>query len=733
MKNRGRIFSTLFIINCIIGFSSVLYAQPGNSQSEIPLMRQIFHENINKTQQAILDADGVVDSQFAMSNDSVLNAKVTYAVTLSVDSLQNAIEIDTSLNNNNKIKFLRGLNEAMVFFLREYKFRTIKPILFGDLIKAFGEGIALEKKNEPITPIIQKYDLDIGNILIRTIAYNNNIDAENCKAILVMKDCKRHPEKALTILSAHPEVPYGDSLIVTVAYKYPETLYDYAAAPDALGDTIRASTDSLVKTIAYMAGLKSGRQYFPFLDDLYRGRLSYREVDSAMDDSLKYFNLLVQTEIDYANRIRKHDTPMGLKALDYKLTITASLFVNVINGLHESPDEIRFKILKPLTPQQLYYLAVMEEEIIYTSSYVHGVYPEIFRKLKPPRGDSLLLSVRFDHFKKWIRMAADYNELDDFLKRMDKGNAELLMKAFVDRLDKTESLEDAVDVADAYSSISDKAVQQLILGEVQKNLNIARNDSNERATNIYNILNTLFISMSDSNHVDVSKELGIQPVYIMPNKSLQDSSGKIIVQQFFYSDKDGKQVYQDFVNSFDNANWKISDDKEWITVSSKRGMPVVIYANKPLGGEFENKDEDAQKDLCAYLRENEYDPTFVIHRGHSYHLNSTLEKLAGSAKVVLLGSCGGYQSLNKVLGTCPEAQIIASKQTGSGSINQPMINIMMETLREGKDLNWPEMWRSFSKEFKGNPLFEDYIPPYKNLGAVFIIAYNKLEDKESDQ
>ena len=49
--------------------------------------------------------------------------------------------------------------------------------------------------------------------------------------------------------------------------------------------------------------------------------------------------------------------------------------------------------------------------------------------------------------------------LNDFLGRMDKQNAETLMKAFVIGLEKprkTNDLEDAVDVADSYSSIMDK-------------------------------------------------------------------------------------------------------------------------------------------------------------------------------------------------------------------------------------------------------------------------------------
>jgi len=97
--------------------------------------------------------------------------------------------------------------------------------------------------------------------------------------------------------------------------------------------------------------------------------------------------------------------------------------------------------------------------------------------------------------------------------------------------------------------------------------------------------------------------------------------------------------------------------------------------------------------------------------------------------LVLLGSCGGYHNLHDVLETCPYAHIIASKQVGSGTINQPMIVSITESLRQGKNLNWPEMWKSFGKQFKGNELFDDYIPPHRNLGAIFIMAYNKIMDE----
>jgi hypothetical protein len=339
-------------------------------------------------------------------------------------------------------------------------------------------------------------------------------------------------------------------------------------------------------------------------------------------------------------------------------------------------------------------------------------------------GDSLLMLVRFDHFRKWIKMAANYNTLDDFLKRMDKGNAEVLMKAFVNGLEKSTTLEDAVDVADSYASINDKSIHDLILNQVQYNLEQAKKTDNKKAADIYNILNTLFLSMDSSNHIDVAATLGIPPVYFMPNKSMRNDSGQIIIQQFFYGDKDGNGVFNSFIGGFRNANWKITSNEKWVLVSSTKGVPVKIYSNRPLD-EQKDLDAEAQAALCDYLTSNDLDPSMVIHRGHSYYLPSTLQQLDNSAKLVLLGSCGAYQHLNKVLSICPTAQIISSRQTGSGTINGPMINIIVEQLRQGKDLNWPQLWKTIGNIVSHKEYFDDYVPPFKNLGAVFIMAYKK--------
>jgi hypothetical protein len=365
---------------------------------------------------------------------------------------------------------------------------------------------------------------------------------------------------------------------------------------------------------------------------------------------------------------------------------------------------------------------------MYTSSYVRGVYPRVWQRMANPKSDSLLMKVRFDHFRKWIKMAANYNTLDDFLKRMEPANAQLLMKAFVNGLDRSGSLEDAVDVANSYASIEDSLLRKLILNQVQLNLQQAKRTANKKATDIYNILYKLFLSLDAPDKIDIAATLGIPPAFFMPLKNLQDTaSGKIVVQQFFYGDKDGQTVFNGFIGSVSNANWKITSNDQWITVSSTKGTPVVIYANKPLD-ETKNLDAEAQSKLDQYLFDNNINPSIIIHRGHSYWLPSTIDQLVPSAKVVLLGSCGAYQSLDQILKICPTAQIVASKQTGSGLVNHPMIYTILETLRQGKDLNWPQLWAGLSKTLGKNELFDDYVPPHKNLGALFLMAYAKKQE-----
>lgn len=689
----------------------------------------IFHDNIVKNQQKIDRLDGKQDHKLNAGNEEATR-QATTALFDTVDEIRNNIEADTLLDFNGKMKYLRGLNDVLTTFeIYSRKENGVRLSQFSQLITLYTKASELEKTGSSITPLIEANPAEVGEVLLSTLIFSRNPGFAESKALVQRRRQEMKPEQILPTLQRNPQNPGADSLIKTIAYLNPEELYSYAQAGDDLAMVIQNHSDPLVRMISKLANMNTGRLYFPFLDNLYHGKMTLDEIDSTMEDKYKYFRLLVNTEIDYAGRFNRGDTPVVMSALSDMIKNKAvEGFINIINGLHDATDNIRMKEVEPLNSQELYYLCVMGDPEIYTSSYLK-VYDRMFQRLKAPSSDTLLALVNHDFFKKFIKMAAGYNTLDHFLGKMNKANAQALMQAFAANLEKTTNLENAVDVADSYASISSPQLRKLILEVTHKSYAELLKSNNKRGIAIYDILNSIFESLDPANKIDVSAKFGIPTVYAVKNNTLKSPSGRIVIQQFFYGDKDGYTEFNNFKAAYRNPNWRIIDKPEWIEVSSVRGTPITIFSNKPLNASTD-LDAQAQADLSNYLEEKELTPTVVIHRGHSFYVRFTIKQMPPTAKIVILGSCGGYHNIGGVLNIAPTAHIIASKQVGSGTINQPMIVNLTEDLRMGKDLNWPQKWRQFAKLFGNNDRFDDYIPPHKNLGAIFIMAYKRTFGNE---
>jgi hypothetical protein len=311
---------------------------------------------------------------------------------------------------------------------------------------------------------------------------------------------------------------------------------------------------------------------------------------------------------------------------------------------------------------------------------------------------------------------------------MSDSTSSLLMTAFVRGLDRSFGLEDAVDVADSYSSINNGSIKELLREEIQSNLQIQKNEGNKRGEVIYDILSLLFSSADDSSGL-LTARFHIPPVYKLNFSDLSDSAGRIIQQVFFYGDKDGRESFANFMSIYTGkTEWKITKKENWVEIKSLIGKPVWIFANLP----FENSNGDdpdakAQGLLSEYLTTQSLFPSVVIHRGHSYHLKYTIGQLPSSAKIIVLGSCGGFQNLNSVLDICPEAHIISSKEVGTKLVNDPILKLITESLRKGEGVDWISIWAKLEKQFSAGVAkerFGNYIPPHKNLGALFIKAFS---------
>jgi len=711
----------------------------------IPIQRQRNHEVIREEQIRCDKADGKLDGMIKVSGNEEINLQVTDAIMRKVNSLTDFIETtEKVVSNNEKIRQLNYVHDVLINFRTEWISKKLNPVMAPLLIDNFEKLLKANIDTASIAPYINEVPYEIGRI--NTEIFKNNKGYKDSKKILFIKYCALNPDKILSSIRPYVNEPFADSMVVLACLNNPKQLYDYASAVNSPeGRLIHKNTDPTVREIVKLSQTTNALFYYPFLDDILKGKQSIDSIKKIVGDgennvdTVAYFKLLVKTEISYQQRLIANDTPVamfgtnGLREMLQKKAIKH--FITPINELHEQNNlAIRMKALDPLSAQEIYYVMVLGENDIYTSSYKHS-FNRLLQKLgTAPRGDELLLSVNLDFFRKFIKMAANFNQLDVFLKTMPPDKSIVLMKAFVANLDKSNNLEDAVDVADSYSSIKDKELLETILKNVTNNEQRSTKENNTKGKVIYNLLKTIFLS-SDSSNIDLTSEIGIPSIYSIENKYLTDKNGRIIQQVFFYGDDDGKTNYTGFINSFPAKDWKITTTKEWAEIKSLKGKKVWIYANLPLNSD-KNLDDTAQAHLTRYMKKNDLSPSIVIHRGHSYWLPGTINRMAGSAKIILLGSCGGYKNLSQILTICPDAHIISTKEIGKGDINRPIINYLNQSLVSGNTLVWKDMWAALTKVFYADinkdfrESWDDYVPPYKNLGAIFIKAYNIKMDAQ---
>ncbi|MGB3008260.1 MAG: hypothetical protein WBC06_17225, partial [Chitinophagaceae bacterium] len=373
----------LFSFFTVLWYSSPgqLNITPGSAKAQPckpPKNRELFHDFVDNQQISLFKADGKADKQFTPSANEEINFLLNQSATSRIDALQCVIETDTLLNDQVKKKYLRGLEYLIRFFVSNIRSKKVNPLILPDILTAYEKCYHLDKKGLPIDGIIKGLSYEAAYTVINA---DNSTFIKNPgylagKQTVILKYCNLYPGKIFSILRDNPNMPFADSLVRTVAKKYPKQLYDYSQANNNLGFTIRNITDDeFIKTIVKMARTKDGQQYFCFLDNIINGRLTYQQIDSAKNDSVLYYRLLVKTQIDYAERAQKKDTAFEFALLTERLKKKAAeSFVNVINGLHtERNQDIRFRNIQELSPQELYYLAVTSDGSMYTSSFVKGV------------------------------------------------------------------------------------------------------------------------------------------------------------------------------------------------------------------------------------------------------------------------------------------------------------------------------------------------------------------------
>ena len=529
------------------------------------------------------------------------------------------------------------------------------------------------------------------------------------------------PDEVFKYVDDYAERPYAQHVIDHTAIYAPEVAKKYMLINNPVLNIMRTSKDTSIKVILKITddiGKKSNAYFL--LDAIINGKMTIREADSIGLDSKKFFLAL--------NEIRKQKYPLAAYSLEKEIQVQALKIVRQINDLHNEKTTVRFACIDDFTPEQLYTLIVYTEEDIFTSTF-DGIFKRLMTRLGTANGFTMILLTGDNHFRTFIKQCAGYGKLDQFLTTMSPEQRNILMIKFAANLEKDENdISQAVEVADAYTSIKDPAIKRILQSTFSIELQRVSQDSTKKGKIIYGLLLNLFVNtglFGQDWYGSVSNIYKLPPLNILPNANLFATNHKCIWQIYFYDDDDGAVSFKDFVKTFDDSLWLIEDHKLYVKIISLNRKFVDIYANKPKA-EYEGQ---------AYL-ENYFDsldivPDVLVHRGHSYYAYKTIEKTKPETKIFVLGSCGGYHNLSNIIDKSPEVSIISSKQIGVHMVNNPILRELADNIASGKDINWQHLWDNVDKRLKGSipEIYDkwlDYIPPHKNLGAIFIRSYNKL-------
>ncbi|CAL1520609.1 hypothetical protein [Chitinophaga sp. MM2321] len=718
----------------LIASQSSSWVQAQGNHIQIPISRQGFHDNIDKEQVAADKFDGKADELVKVSDDQTINLQVTNALLKEVDNIQLDIERDSSLDHRLKVKYLSGLYVILKDYNQKRSYRKIEAEEAPAIVTAYRNMMRADIKGQSILPFVRNLSFDASERIIEV--FQDNPGYKEARGLAFTKYAFNNLETVMPKLVNYLDYPGTDSVIAAVARIYPNQILTYATSYTPMASAIKRNQDPIVQQIVSIGRSSQSTKILPFIDELLAGTTTVEKLEKVVDNDYQYYKQMVKSTIALQKLKSEGKTPYGMKAMMENMQAKSLLYIREVNDLHEESAPVRFRVVKDLSPEELYYLIINGQEELYTSSYTNrnnaGLYDQMMARMKPPRGDSLLMMVNFDRFKKFIAMAAGFNTLDNFLKSMAPENSNYLMQKYVQNLEKTEDLEDAVDVANSFGSIRDEKLLEFLRQEVKKNLAYVKRHDDKRGTVIYQLLSSLFETEStkendSSKASDMAAKFQLPPINFVTFSTLENDSGRIYQQVFFYGDKDGQESFASFMTNFPSSDWKVVKNKYYATITSIKGKPTTIYANLPID---EPGDKEAIVKLSEYLDENDIHPTIFIHRGHSYHINTTLENLQSSAKIVVLGSCGGYHNLATVLEKSPEAHIISSKQVGTRFVNEPIIHSLEDVVRSGKNVDWVIMWAQLTKKFapdaRNRELFSDYVPPHKNLGAIFIKAYKQI-------
>ena len=451
------------------------------------------------------------------------------------------------------------------------------------------------------------------------------------------------------------------------------------------------------------------------VDDIISGKMTAKDAVTISGNPNQLFSAVVS--------IISRPQFIGRYSIDREMRDYSLRFIREINDKIATGAPLPFASVENFSSTDLYFLMLYGRDEVFTSTFT-GLFDRFMLKLPKDDGDAFLNGISYNQFRDFLSLCSNFGTMPEFLAKFSPEAKGKLLTAYITNLEaERDDLSTIVLIAEAMSNLHDNQLLATLQTNVKKEYDRVKASNNQVGISIYGVLSSMIsgnAKVETNWYRTIAQQFSISPAGTLASESLF-TDGNCVEQMYFYDDEDGRSSFTNFMNTYKNQSaWVIDDKNTFVRIYSRTAMSVQIFANKP---EFEQTGMNA---ITTYLKEKNLVSTVIVHRGHSFHTEATLEKILPTARLVFVGSCGGFYKISMALENAPEAHIISTKQVGTKGINDVMLFALNENIRTGKDIEWNDFWDKMHDKLGGNQYFSDYVPPHKNLEAIFIRSYYKI-------
>lgn len=406
--------------------------------------------------------------------------------------------------------------------------------------------------------------------------------------------------------------------------------------------------------------------------------------------------------------------------------------VQIINDLHESPDNVRFAVFKNANAQNMYDL-LSRNSGFYTSSF-HHAFDTLIERLKSEKKEFLTVALSTKESKEnlgdFLSLAGEFDRLKDLIQHNPK-LPQIAADTLIDNKNKEEKA-DGAKVSNLINILKNTDNNNPSLPYIeQKIIDTYKNGSNIEKAEMGVLANwyatqsghtptqehkAFFKQMSENDDFKIKNIKTLQP------NDLLDASKINYQTHIFYNDEDGINSFNSFSSAMKKDGWAFKKQDDFIIASKgKNGTKIEMLVSPP------EADGEAVSKINKYLSDKNAESSILVHRGHSYHVDESIKNINEHHKVVFLGSCGGYTNIDKVLELSQEAQILSTSKTGKMDINNPTLIWLNNQILDQKPINWRGLENLWDKLEKNKSLEGD-AHAYKSPNDISLRIFNKLNE-----